>query len=460
LPPIPAEDTAPILVTPRCPARPLSTLAFVKAVSTNSLTACDAELFEELIVPRRYLWQHVFFVSDPEAIKRVFLDNVENYPRYRHIRRLFRNGLGTGTLGTEGELWWRHRRVTAPALDQRAIMPNVPRMIAVAEALAGDLETVAGDRTIDLEPVVGTLSIAMLNEVVTGGEPAAMPMLKGLAKYPRKPRLADLTPLGSLLDSLRLPDRRRQKVGMFDELLYRLIDARRATDYAGGHDLIWRLIHLKDRKSGDTLPRTEVRDEAATLIAGGASSTGRALTWIWYLLALHPRVEARLHVELDRVLDGLPPAPHQLPRLAYARQVIEETMRLYPPIPGIIREAAAADELGGHRIPPDAVIAVMPWVVHRHRRLWRNPDRFEPDRFAPENAAGRSRFAYLPFAAGPRICVGASFAMTQMLIAVAVLARRFRFRLAADHPVVPVGRISLHPYGGLHVTVERRRAAM
>jgi cytochrome P450 len=158
------------------------------------------------------------------------------------------------------------------------------------------------------------------------------------------------------------------------------------------------------------------------------------------------------------VLQGGSPVAGQLAQLTYTRQVIDETMRLYPPIPGILREATAADELCGHRVPPRSIIAILPWVVHRHRRLWRDPDRFDPDRFSPENTAERSRFAYVPFAAGPRICVGASFAMTQMLIVVAILARRFRFHLASGHPVRPVGHISLHPQGGLQVIVERRAA--
>jgi len=127
--------------------------------------------------------------------------------------------------------------------------------------------------------------------------------------------------------------------------------------------------------------------------------------------------------------------------------------------PGILREAASADTICGHHVRPRSVIAILPWVVHRHRRLWSEPERFDPDRFTPENAAARPRFAYVPFAGGPRICVGASFAMTQMLIVVAILARRFRFRLVPEHPVRPVGRISLHPFGGLRVRVERREAA-
>jgi cytochrome P450 len=451
-------DAVPLgLAMPPRPATPLPTLEFFRTVANNSLSVCDEELFDELIVPRRYLWQRVFFVSDPEAIKRVFLDNVDNYPRFRYIRRLFQAGLGTGSLGTEGELWWRHRRIAAPAIDHRAITPDIPAMIEAAEAAAGRLEAIAEDQVFDLEALISGLLIGLWNEVVTGGDPAAVTMLNSLSKYPRKPRLADFTPFGHWLEPFR-PAHLRDKIAPFDPLLYSLIDARRDRDYAGPQDLIWRLIHLTDRRTGKSLPRTDVRDEAASMIAGGVSPTVRAMTWVWYLLARHPEAEERLHAELDAVLQGDPPTAAHVTRLTFARQVIDETMRLYPPIPGILREAARPDALGGHRVPARSVIAIMPWVVHRHRRLWSEPERFDPDRFSPENSVGRHRFAFVPFAGGPRICVGATFAMTQMLIVVAVLARRFRFRLAPDHPVRAVGHISLHPYGGLMVTAERRRA--
>lgn len=451
-----AMDAEPFgLAMPPRPEKALSTLAFFRTVATNSLAVCDEELFDELIVPRRYLWQRVFFVSDPDAIKRVFLDNVSNYPRFRYIRRLFQANLGTGSLGTEGELWWRHRRIAAQAIDHRALVPDIPAMIAAAEAVARRLDGFAPDTVFDLEVAIGFILIDLWNEVVTGGDPAAVTMLNNLSKYPRKPRLLDLTAFSPLFDLLR-PPRLRNKIAPFDDLLYGLIDARRDLAYNGPRDLIWRLIHLRDRQTGEGLPRSDVRDEAASMIAGGVSPTVRAMTWVWYLLARHPEVEARLHRDLDQLLEGEPPRPAHLAQLPYARQVIEETMRLYPPIPGILREAAAADMLGGYRVPKRSVIAIMPWVLHRHRRLWHDPERFDPDRFSQENSAQRHRFAFVPFAGGPRICVGATFAMTQMLIVIAVLARRFRFRLAPGYPVDAVGHISLHLRGGLQVTVERR----
>ena len=452
--------TVPIPVMPPRPARALPLLQFLKTAATNTIAVCDEELFDTLFVARRYLHQRVFFVSDPEGIKRIFLDNVENYPRVARIRRLFAAELGTGSLASEGETWWRHRRVAAPTVDRRAIAPEIPALIRLSEAAADEIEQRARDETFDIELLIVRLLIGLWNQVVTGQDPGATSMLNALSKVPRKPRLSDLAGVARLLEPLRPRERRGRRRLEFDDRLQALIAERSAPDYTGPYDLIWRLLNTPDRKTGAVLPREEVRDEAASLIAGGVSPTVRALTWVWYLLALDPGVEARLHAELDRVVRGGPLTPDHLPQLAYLRQVIEETMRLYPPIPGIPRQAAADDVLCGHHVPGGSIVAILPWVVHRHRRLWTDPDRFDPDNFSLERRATRHRFAYLPFSAGPRVCVGAGFAMTQMTIVVAELARRFRFRLAADHPVVPVGHISLRPSGGLHVTVERRRAAM
>jgi cytochrome P450 len=452
------EGTAwvPAPVMPPRPSRALSPLRFLVTASTNSLAACDEELFDRLFVARRYLHQRVFFVSDPDGIKRVFLDNVENYPRVSRIRRLFEAGLGTGSLASEGETWRRHRRVAAPTMDRRAIAPEIATLIQLTEAAADGIACRRPGEILDIESVVGRLLLCLWNHVVTGGDTDALEMLGALSKFPRKPRLADLLGVAPLLERLRPGECRRRPEVAFDALLRALIARRAAPDYRGPHDLIWRLLNSPDRKTGETLPLPEVRDEAASLIAGGVSPTVRALTWIWYLLALDRRVEACLHAELDAVAQSGPLAAAHLPQLSYTRQVIEETMRLYPPIPAILRQAASDDIVCGQAVPRRSIVAILPWIVHRHRRLWPDPDRFDPDNFRPERRSTRQRFAYLPFAGGPRLCVGAGFAMLQMTIVVAVLARRFCFRLADAHPVVPVGRISLHPYGGLHVTVEHR----
>lgn len=449
-------ESRPIPAMPPRPHRRLSAWELLKTASKNSLAICDEELFDELIVSRWYLLQPVIFVSDPVGIKRVLTDQFDNYPRVSSIRRLFEVELRTGTLASEGETWWRHRLVSTPSIDGRALRPDVPGLIALAETLAEALGPGPQAPQIDLEKTLVELAAPLWNHVVTGGDPAGLPILSWLSKVPRKPRLSDLLPKPKWLADLIVRPHRDPRIGRLDTQLRAMIDARREERYAGSKDLLWRLAQGRDREIGEALPASEVRDEAASIIAGGGSTSSRALTWMWYLLAHHPEVESRLHAELDTVLGGQPLRPEQISELPYTRRVLEEVMRLYPPIPAILRQAKRADTVCGHRVPRGAIVIVMPWIVHRHRKLWSDPDRFDPDRFTPENSVGRPRLAYLPFATGPRVCVGATFAMTHMLIVTAALARRFRVRLASDKPVVPYGAISLQPRGGLRVTLERR----
>ena len=450
-----APAQPPVPGMPPRPDRRLPTWTFLRTAATNSLAACDAELFETLVVPRRYWSQPVLFVSDPDAIRHVLIDRFDDYPRVTSIRRLFETDLRTGTLASEGEVWRRHRRVATPTIDPRSIRPDVPAMLDLAARIGDEIAAAGSTAPVDIERSVGSLSTLLWNQVVTGGDPAGLPILRWLSKVPHKPRMIALIPKPTWLADRLVHHRRDPALPLLDAELHAMIAARRRPDYAGAHDLLWRLAHGRDRQSGETLPDSEVRDEAASLIAGGAASV-RALTWIWYLLALHPGVEARFHAELDAAMPDGVATPEVLERLPYTRRVLEEVMRLYPPIPAILRQAAARDVVAGHRVRRGAIIAILPWIVHRHRTLWRDPDRFDPERFTADNSVGRPRLAYLPFATGPRVCVGASFAMTQMLVVIAVLGRRFRFRLASDGPVVPFGAISLQPQGGLPVLVERR----
>jgi cytochrome P450 len=211
----------------------------------------------------------------------------------------------------------------------------------------------------------------------------------------------------------------------------------------------------RDRETGRELSPAELRDEVLTL-AAGAQAPLRAMTWAWYLLVQFPAAEARLHAELDTVLGGRSPTPEDFPRLVYLRRFIDEAMRLYPPLPVMLRTAVADDESCGRRIPKGSFIAIMPWVVHRHRKLWRDPERFDPDRFAPERIAARSRYAYIPFGVGPRVCVAASLAMAEIQIAIAVLAQRVRFRLVPGQNIEPTAWSTLRPRHDILMTAEPR----
>jgi cytochrome P450 len=197
----------------------------------------------------------------------------------------------------------------------------------------------------------------------------------------------------------------------------------------------------------------EVRDEVVTIFMAGHETTAQALTWTWYLLSLHPSVEAQLDEELRTVLNGRTPHYGDIASLRYTRMVIEESMRLYPPAHTMAREPIAADYVLGQRVPPGAIVLIAPWLLHRKASLWPEPHRFNPDRFTTEPP----RFSYIPFGAGQRICIGAAFAMTEAILILATIAQRYRLGLKPDHPIEPQGLITLRPRYGMPMTLQRRQ---
>jgi cytochrome P450 len=447
-----------VLPIPVRPARPLSTLQIFRAMQSNSLSAWDAELFDELFVERRFVWGRFFVISDPDGIRRVLQDNYDNYPRLGAIRRIFEFGSATGMLCAEGEIWRRHRRLINPTLDHRAVVADAPMLAEMAEAMARYLARLPPGEAIDVGQTFAHLITVSTRHAFTTDDREIEPMLDRMGHFPLEPSLLHFLPLPRWLPYFKRYRTSRSEAQRFDPMLDRLIEERRDVNYGGRKDLLWRLVHARDRATGESLSAAELRDEIVTL--GATSSTSlRPLTWVWYLLATHPWAERQLHAELDEVLGGRTPAAEDLPRLVFTRQVLDETMRLYPPLPVmILRRAAAADVICGHRIPKRSIVAIMPWALHRHNRLWRDPDRFDPGRFSAEQVAARSRYAYLPFSIGPHVCVGASLAVMQLVLAIAVLAQRFRFRLVPGHQVEPTAWINLRPKSGIRMTLEPRAA--
>ncbi len=452
-----AEDVerGPPLAMPPRPARALSTLQMMRVGFSNSLAACDEELFDELFIERRFIWGRMFVVSDPEGIKRILQDNVNNYPRIEPIRRIFAFGSGTGMLCAEGEVWRRHRRMLNPTLDRRAALADVSALVELTEELARLLAELPPWREINMGETFTHLLTRSTGRVFAGADRAIEPMVHRMGHYPGEYGLFDFLTMPGWLRFVNRFRKSRAEARALHPLLERMIAERRSEAYAGGKDLLWRLANARDRETGERLGVAEIEDEALTL--GSTSVTSlQAYSWLWYLLALHPWAEKRVEDELAEVLGDRSPTAEDLGKLVYTRRVIDETMRLYPPLPIMLRTAAAADVVCGRRIPRKSVVAVMPWVVHRHRKLWSDPDRFDPERFASEPVAARSRYAYLPFSVGPHVCIGAPLALIEILITVAVLARRFRFRLVPGQRIEPIAWTSLRPGRGIKITVEAR----
>jgi cytochrome P450 len=263
--------------------------------------------------------------------------------------------------------------------------------------------------------------------------------------------------LTSPVDPQRFPVRSTREfnkaMSELDAIVYKLIADRRASKEDRG-DLVTMLIQAKDEETGATFDDKQIRDEVTGFLIAGHETVSAGLTWTWYLLTRNPESWRRLKAEVDQVLGGRTPVLEDVPKLEYTTMVLQEAMRLYPPIFVLMRCNQEEDEVGGYRIPAKSNVVICPYVTHRHPAFWENPEGFDPDRFTPERSAGRHRTAYLPFAIGPRKCIGDTFAMLEMQMIVAMAVQRFRLSLAPGPPVVPQPAISLRPQDELMMKIE------
>jgi cytochrome P450 len=250
--------------------------------------------------------------------------------------------------------------------------------------------------------------------------------------------------------------RARRAIGTFDAVVADILAARRREPGHDHGDLLSMLLAARDEETGSALSDREVRDQVITFIGAGHETTAVALAWTFYLLDQNPDATDRLRDEVDRVLGDRVPTVDDLPNLSFTRRVIEESLRIYPPVYGTIRDAREEDEIGGFRIPARSMIVLVPYVTHRHPEFWPDPDRFDPDRFLPEAEAARPRFAWYPFLGGPHQCIGQEFAMLEATLATAMIARSFRLRLAPGASIEPRPKLSLRPRGGMPMVLERR----
>jgi cytochrome P450 len=343
-----------------------------------------------------------------------------------------------------------------PTMDRRALLSDLPAFGRLAEDMAERL----GNRSPDEEFTVSRLFARLLSrttaQVFAGVNDDVEAMVNHMGHFPGEYSLSDFCTLPRWLRFLDRTPRGDVEAKRYAPLIDGLVAERRAATYSGVKDLMWRLAHVSDRQNGAQLSDVEINDEVLTLASTSVTSL-HVYSWLWYLLAVHPWAEERVRDEVDTVLGDRLPEPDDLGKLVFVRKVIDETMRLYPPLPMMLRLAAEDDEVCGRRIPRRSNVAVMPWVVHRHQRLWREPERFDPERFTPQAIAERSRYAYLPFSAGPRVCIGATMALMEMVTTVAVLARRLKFHLVAGQHIQPIAWTNLRPDGGIRMTVERRQ---
>lgn len=398
----------------------------------------------------------LYLLVHPDYVKHVLQDNHLKYPRPEFVAEKLKGVVGDGLVANEGDVWLRSRRLAQPAFHRQRIASFATLMTDTAQEMLDKWQGHAErGEAVDIKSEMMHVSLAVLAKALFkadwGKYAAVVEPAVGIALAHTNRRLT------SPVDPQRFPvaSTRQFNKAMsdLDAIVYKLIADRRASKEDRG-DLVTMLIQAKDEETGATYDDKQIRDEVTGFLIAGHETVSAGLTWTWYLLTKNPESWRRLKAEVDAVLGGRTPVLEDIPKLEYTTMVLQEAMRLYPPIFVLMRCNQEEDEVGGYRIPRKSNVVICPYVTHRHPDFWENPEGFDPERFTPERSAGRHRTAYLPFAVGPRKCIGDTFAMLEMQMIVAMAVQRFRLSLAPGQPVVPHPAISLRPKDELMMTIE------
>jgi cytochrome P450 len=443
---IPAKPRPLVPPSPPRASETMSTLERLAAMRESAIGTWGQRAYEEDIIQGRFFWRSSFILNTPDAIKHVLVDNYENYSRTVAGIRVLRPMLGQGVLIAEGRAWKHQRRTLAPAFTPSAVSTLIPHMIAVTDETIAKLKAVCGG-PVDLREAMQrmTLEIAGRTMFSFGMDRHGATLRDFVMEYGdrlARPHILDMVlPLGwpSPQDFSRARFRKR-----WTQFVGQLMAERRAAgkkEGAPARDLFDLMDAARDPETGEAFTDEQLGDEVATMILAGHETTATALFWSLYLLALDPATQDRLAAEVRDVTAN---AGDDLERLKFTRAVVDETMRLYPPAFLIARAATAPDTVAGIPIRKNDVILIAPWLLHRHEKLWRDPNAFVPERFLPP-APPPDRFAYLPFGVGPRICIGAHFALVEATLALARIIGAFRVTLLDKEPVMPVGVVTTQP---------------
>jgi cytochrome P450 len=394
-----------------------------------------------VFVPARRSYTYV--IHHPDDVKRVLVSNHRNYTKGIGLDRV-RILLGKGIMTSEGALWKRQRYMMQPLFHRRVITEFAELIAQANDRCIARWEGLArAGELINLTDEMSELTLEIVLRSIFGRDLDRLSQQLG----------------GNPFEVVTREQSRdlqfAYKFRSLTKLVAQLVAQRRAS--AEEHfDYVAMLMNARDKESGAPMGERELIDEVMTLIVAGHETTASGLNWTWYLLSQHPQVEARLHAEIDAAAHLSSPSLTEVEALGYTRQVIDEALRLYPPGWLLSRRTIEADVLGGYPVAAGTNVLLPLYLLHRHPHFWQSPEAFDPERFAPEHEAERPRFAYMPFAAGPRHCIGETFALYEMLVHLYKVARRYRLRYVPDKPLELEAQINLRTRHPLHMRLEAR----
>jgi cytochrome P450 len=454
-------DTLPAPFVPPAPiprTTPPSSLEMIRIVYRNPLELWGEPSYNEPYISVSGIGGPLVIANDPALIRHVLVDNAKNYKMGTVRQKILRPILRDGLLTAEGDVWKRSRKAMAPVFTPRHIFGFAKPMLERSEAF---VERYSDGETVDVAVDMTLLTYDILAETLFSGEIAGEPG----SFAAQIDRLFETMGRVDPLDLLRAPDwlprltrlRGRKTMAYFRKIVSDTVAMRKERMEASPDDVPEDFLTLLLRAEGPNgLTREEIEDNIITFIGAGHETTARALGWTIYCLAEAPWEREPIEQEIDAVLAREPDPVKWLDAMPLTKAAFEEALRLYPPAPSINREPIEPEQWRDLTIPKKAAVLVMPWTIHRHRKLWDRPDAFMPSRFHPESRDRIDRYQYLPFGAGPRVCIGASFAMQEAIIALAVLLSKFRFNTTPETKPWPVQKLTTQPQGGLPMRVERR----
>ena len=453
------DQNLPRLVPTRIepPDREPSGLAFAARFVVNPLRVIPRAAYEEDFIEGSPGLVKRFWITSPELVKTVLLDERDKFRKLAQVR-LLGPLLGKGILTSEGADWRWQRQAAAPMFKPADLAGYVPAFVGAAEgAISRWRASAAGDepQAIDEAMTRVTFDVVCATLLPGSDESLAASIQRSLATFQATGGWELMFAALNVPRWLPKPwaARGRRAVGDLRSAVAGLLAARRASPNAPD-DLMQRLMAARDPETGRAMDDEQLVDNLLTFYLAGHETTAKALTWALYLLARSPGWAGAVADEVAQVTGGAPVSNEHVERLAIAAQVMKESMRLYPPVPMMSRQVVAEVRVGDRRLLPGTSVLMPIYAIHRHRR-WSDPDAFDPTRFAPGREEEIPRYQYMPFGAGPRICIGRSFALVEATAILATLVRHARFELAGEDPV-PVARVTLLPRGGMRLRVRLR----
>jgi len=445
----------PPTVTPS--ARPLPLLPFLGRFVRNPLRAIPRAVYNEPIVTYSSKRPLVAWVTDPALLENILLKNADQFPKTRLDRRVLTPIIGNGLLTAQGESWRWQRKIASPPFRHAELLGYVPTMVdAAANCVTRWRSRGPNAFVTNVEEDLTETTFAIIARTILAG------VSKRDGEAIQRAGRAYLDPISWEVAAslLQLPNyvwhpgkgRMRRAAVELRSIVGRLV-AQRRTEGGQGSDLVARMLAAKDPDTGEPMPDELIADNLATFLFAGHETTAKALTWTLYVLARAPEWQQRVREELDTVIGTGRVDATTIGKLPITTRVLKEVLRLYPPAPVMTRVNAQDVDLGGTFLPSPTLVVIPIFIIHRHRTLWQDPDRFDPDRFLPENEARYPRTQFMPFGYGQRVCIGSSFASLEATAILATLLRSVSFEWDGRHAPEPVSRVTLRPKGGMPLIV-------